>query len=46
MGMAKKEYFNGSPLRAGSSTGGDDYGDRSESFWQSKRPSFLHEFND
>ena len=32
MGMTNKENFNGSSLRPGSSTGGDDYGDRNESF--------------
>ena len=31
MGMTNKENFNGSSLRPGSSTGGDDYGDRNES---------------
>ena len=31
MRMTNKENFNGSSLTPGSSTGGDDYGDRNES---------------
>ena len=46
MGMTNKENFIGSSLRPGSSTGGDDYGDRNESFWQSKCPSFVDEINE
>ena len=42
VGMTNEENFDGSPSRPGSSTGGDDYGDRNESFWQSKCPSFVH----
>ena len=42
MGMTNEENFDGSSPRPGSSTGGDDYGDRNESFWQSKCPSFVH----
>ena len=42
MGMTNEENFDGSSSRPGSSTGGDDYGNRNESFWQSKCPSFVH----
>ena len=42
MGMTNEENFDGSSSRPGSSTGGDDYDDRNESFWQSKCPSFVH----
>ena len=42
MGMTNEESLDGSSSRPGSSTGGDDYGDRNESFWQSKCPSFVH----
>ena len=42
MGMTNEENFDGSSSRPDSSTGGDDYGDRNESFWQSKCPSFVH----
>ena len=42
MGMTNEENFDGSLSRPGSSTGGDDYGDRNVSFWQSKCPSFVH----
>ena len=42
MGMTNEENFDGSSSRPGSSTGGDVYGDRNESFWQSKCPSFVH----
>ena len=41
-GMTNEENFDGSSSRPSSSTGGDDYGDRNESFWQSKCPSFVH----
>ena len=35
MGMTNEENFDGSSSsRPGSSNGGDDYGDRNESFWQ------------
>ena len=46
MGMTNEENFDGSSSRPGSSTGGDDYVDRNESFWQSKCPSFVHEINE
>ena len=46
MGMTNEENFDGSSSKPGSSTGGDDYGDRNESFWQSKCPSFVHEINE
>ena len=46
MGMTNEENFDRSSSRPGSSTGGDDYGDRNESFWQSKCPSFVHEINE
>ena len=46
MGMTNEENFDGSSSRPGSLTGGDDYGDRNESFWQSKCPSFVHEINE
>ena len=42
MGMTNEENFDGSSSSPGSSTGGDDYNDRYESFWQSKCPSFVH----
>ena len=42
MGMTNEENSVGSSSRPGNSTGGDDYGDRNESFWQSKCPSFVH----
>ena len=42
VGMTNEENFDGSSSRPGSSTGGDDYGDRNESLWQSKCPSFVH----
>ena len=42
MGMTNEESFDGSSSRPGSSTGGDNYADRNESFWQSKCPSFVH----
>ena len=42
MGMTNEENFDGSSSRPGNSTGGDYYGDRNESFWQSKCPSFVH----
>ena len=42
MGMTNEENFDGSSSRPRSSTGGDDYGDRIKSFWQSKCPSFVH----
>ena len=42
MGMTNEENFDGSSSRSGSSTGGDVYGGRNESFWQSKCPSFVH----
>ena len=44
--MANEENSDESSLRCGSSTGGDDYGDRNESFWQSKYPSIAHEINE
>ena len=34
MGMTNEENLDGSSSRPGSSTCGDDYGDRNESFWQ------------
>ena len=40
--MTNEENFDGSSSRPGSSTGGDDYGGRNESFWHSKCPSFVH----
>ena len=47
MGKTNEENFDGSSSsRPGSSTGGDDYVDRNESFWQSKCPSFVHEINE
>ena len=46
MGMTNKENFDGSSVRPGNSTRGDDYGGRNESFWQSKCPSFVHEINE
>ena len=46
MGMTNEENFDGSLSSPGSSTGGDDYGNRNESFWQSKCPSFVHEINE
>ena len=42
MGMTNEESLDGSLSRSGSSTGGDDYGDRNESFW----PRFVHEINE
>ena len=42
IGMTNEENFDRSSSRPGSSTGGDDYGDRNESSWQSKCPSFVH----
>ena len=42
MGMTNEENFDGSSSTPGSSTGGDDYGDRNGRFWQSKCPSFVH----
>ena len=42
MGMTNEESFDGSSSRPGSLTGGDDYGDRNESFSQSNCPSFVH----
>ena len=42
MGMTKEGNFDGSSSRLESSTGGDDYGGRNESFWQIKCPSFVH----
>ena len=42
MGVTNEENFNGSSSTPDSSTGGDDYGDRNESFWQSKCPNFVH----
>ena len=42
MGMINEENFDESSSRPGSSTGGDDYGGRNESFWQIKCPSFVH----
>ena len=42
MGMTHEENFDGSSSRPGSSTGGNDYGDRIKSLWQSKYPSFVH----
>ena len=36
MGMTNEENVDGSSSRPGSSTGRDDYGDRNESFCQSK----------
>ena len=44
--MTNEENVNGSSSRPGSSTGGDDYGDRSESFWQNKCPRFVNEINE
>ena len=38
MGMTNEENFDGSSSRP--------YGDRNESFWQSKCPSFVHEINE
>ena len=46
MGMTNEENFDGSSSKPDSSTGGDDYGDRNESFWQSKYPSFVHDINE
>ena len=46
MGMTNEENVDGSSSRPGSSTGGDDYGDHTEIFWQSKCPSFVHEINE
>ena len=46
MGMTNEENFDGSASRPDSSTGGDDYGDQNESFWQSKCPSFVHEISE
>ena len=45
MGVTNEENFDGSSSRPESSTGGDDYGDRNESFWQSKCISFVHYIN-
>ena len=42
MGMTNEENFDGSSSSPGSSTGGDDYNDRNENFWQSECPSFVH----
>ena len=42
MGVTNEENFDGSSSRPDSSTGGNDYGDRSESCWQSNCPSFVH----
>ena len=42
MGMTNEGNFDGSSSRPDSATGGDDYGDRNESFWQSKCPSSVH----
>ena len=42
MGMTNEENFDGSSSSLESSTGGDDYVHRNESFWQSKCPSFVH----
>ena len=46
IGMTNEENFNGSSQRPGSSTGGDNSGDRNESCWQSKCPSFVHLINE
>ena len=46
MGTTNEENSDGSSSRPVSSTGGDDYGDRNESCWQSKCPSFVHESNE
>ena len=46
MEMTNEETFNGSSSISGSSTGGDDYGDRNGRFWQSKCPRFVHEINE
>ena len=46
MGVNNEENFDGSSPRPGSSTGGDDHSDRTESFWQKKFPSFVHGINE
>ena len=46
MGMTNEENFDGSSSRYGSLTGGDDYGDRNESFWESKCLGFVHQINE
>ena len=46
MRMTNEENFDGTSSVPGSSTGDDGYGDRNESFWQSKCPSFVHEINE
>jgi len=45
-GMANEENFDGSSSRPGNSTGGDNHGDRNESFCQNKCPSFAHEISE
>ena len=44
--MTNEENSVGSSSRPGSSTDGDDYGDRNESFFQGRYPSFVHEINE
>ena len=46
MGITNEENFDGSSSRPGSSTGGDDYGDRNKSFWQNKCPRLANEINE
>ena len=46
MWMTNEENFDGSSSRPGSLTGGDDYGDRNESFWKNECLRFVHEINE
>ena len=41
MGMTKEENFDGSSSRPDSSTGGNDYGDRNESFLAKEMSKFY-----
>ena len=41
MGMTNEENFDGSSSRPGGSTGGDDYGDRNESFLAKQMSKFC-----
>ena len=46
IGMTSGENFAESSSRPGSSTGGDDQGDRIESYWQNRCPFSVNGINE
>ena len=46
MGIIHEENFDGSSSRPGSSTDGDEYGDRNESFLAKQMSNFVRQINE